>query len=73
MINLITPDIINNNDWQILHKQLIANGMSDVEIQDIKNDFDKTMNDLSKITVLIETLWDELRAKPDNITINILQ
>ena len=70
MINLITPDIINNNDWQILHKQLIANGMSDVEIQDIKNDFDKTMNDLSKITVLIETLWDELRAKPDNITIN---
>ena len=27
MINLITPDIINNNDWWILHKQFVANSV----------------------------------------------
>lgn len=48
----------------------IANGMHDVEIQDIKKDFDETTNKLSKITIFIETLWDKLRAKPDDITIN---
>ena len=41
-----------------------------MEIQDIKKDFDKITNKLSKITIFIETLWDESRAKPDNITIN---